>query len=276
MSRTAVLTGGSRGLGAVIVRQLEANGWKVAYCSRSLDLSAPQVNGNTIYAEAGDVGDQGFVNSFLRNVVDFMGAPRLLVNNAAIFGQIGSVLDFTGPQIMDVMRTNLIGVQNMCRSFLEVSDRLSHRAIVNIGGAGIGGRTPEKNAFPYLISKSALYWFTELLAEEVLHDGVSVNLLAPGAMPTTFMADTEIAAIEMGAQDLLNELEKRKNLEADKMYERIHDWIEFFASPASKHLTGRFLSAQWDDPVIAMSALDSEDSFRLRRIDNTMFGEIVQ
>lgn len=274
MADVAIVTGGTRGLGRLIVTHLLGQGWKVALCARGHghdDNLPTEYDSGSRYLETGDVSNREFVSTFVTNVVSILGKPRLLLNNAAIFGSIGSVLDYEEEEITNVLHTNLVGPQNMCRAFLEASDELSHRAIVNIGGAGIGGRNPERDAFPYLVSKSALYWFTELLATEVQAEAVCVNLLAPGPIKTSFMADVRETALRRSRDEILKEITKRENLDDTETVARVLAWINFLASPVSQGITGRLLSAVWDSPEDVLRHVASPDAYRLRRIDNTLF-----
>ena len=279
----AVVTGATSGLGREVASRLATNGWSVAFCGRRKDRVQDLENellrrGLRVAGFVGDVAEQSFCEMFVVDTTARLGEPNVLVNNAAIIGPTGSALAATATEIFSTLQVNLVGGLSMIRAFvsggsaaLEASD---HKAVINIAGGGIGGRSLEWSAFPYVGSKAMLYYLTEILATELREMNITVNCLAPGTLPTEFMLGAAEQALRDGDTRLLSEIEKRKSMDGEVAFDKIVTWIEALVRPEFARVSGRLLSAIWDEPDHVLSVVDSPDLYRLRRIDGEMFGPL--
>ena len=192
MSGIAVITGGSRGIGAATARLLAKNGYDVAINYRSRQAAAEAVaaaaleQGVRALTVHGDVAREADVVRLFETVEEELGRPTALVNNAGIVGPVGRVEDMEAGALRAVFELNVVGCFLCAR---EAVRRMSTRrggqggAIVNL--SSIAARLGSANTFVhYAASKAAIDAFTLGLAREVGPDGIRVNAVAPGLIDT--------------------------------------------------------------------------------------------
>ena len=189
--RTALVTGGSRGIGFAIARALAENGARVAITGKNEErlaaaageLQAAAGAGGAVTGLRADVRDYADVDRVIKEVAQQFGGLDILVNNAGI-GLFRSVTDTTPDDWHAVIGTNLTGVFNCCHAALPHLKTRGGGWIINISSLA------STNAFPngaaYCASKSGLNAFTDALMQEVRHDGVRVTCVLPGSVRTEF------------------------------------------------------------------------------------------
>jgi acetoacetyl-CoA reductase len=186
MKRVAIVTGGTRGIGAAISRELHAMGMTVVanYAGNAQKAQAFEAE-TGIRAYQWDVGDFAACQEGCGRVEREIGPVDVLVNNAGITRD-GTLLKMTYEMWDEVMRVNLGGCFNMAKAtFGGMRDRGWGR-IVNIGSInGQGGQYGQVN---YAAAKSGIHGFTKALAQEGAKFGVTVNALAPGYIDTDMVA----------------------------------------------------------------------------------------
>ena len=186
MARTAIVTGGTRGIGEAISLALKNMGMIVAANYAGNDQRAQEFTDRTgIKAYKWDVGNFGECQAGCAKVAEELGPVDVLVNNAGITRD-GTILKMTYEMWDEVIRTNLGGCFNMAKAvFPSMRDRKWGR-IVNIGSInGQGGQYGQVN---YAAAKSGIHGFTKALAQEGARFGVTVNALAPGYIDTDMVA----------------------------------------------------------------------------------------
>ena len=186
MKRVAIVTGGTRGIGAAISRELHAMGMTVVanYAGNAQKAQAFEAE-TGIRAYQWDVGDFAACQEGCARVERDIGPVDVLVNNAGITRD-GTLLKMSYEMWDEVMRVNLGGCFNMAKAtFAGMRDRGWGR-IVNIGSInGQGGQYGQVN---YAAAKSGIHGFTKALAQEGAKFGVTVNALAPGYIDTDMVA----------------------------------------------------------------------------------------
>jgi NAD(P)-dependent dehydrogenase (short-subunit alcohol dehydrogenase family) len=184
--QVALVTGGSRGLGYLLARDLLREGCRVAICARDeeelerarrdLDIGGAQV-----LAVPCDITDRAQVQDMLRAVVSRFGSVDILVNNAGVI-QVGPISAMTIEDFEQSMNTMFWGVVNPTLAVLpEMRTRGSGR-ITNI--TSIGGRVSIPHLMPYSCAKFAAVAFSEGLRAELAGTGITVTTVAPGLMRT--------------------------------------------------------------------------------------------
>lgn len=194
MTRVAIVTGGTRGIGEAISLALQQSGASVAANYAGNDEKAAEFSRRTgIPAYRWDVGDHAACQAGCAKVAADLGPIDILVNNAGITRD-GTLQRMTLDMWEDVIRVNLGGCFNMAKSvFGGMKDRGWGR-IVNIGSInGQGGQYGQVN---YAAAKSGIHGFTKALAQEGAKFGVTVNALAPGYIDTDMVAAVPEAVLE--------------------------------------------------------------------------------
>jgi acetoacetyl-CoA reductase len=182
MSKVAVVTGGTRGIGAAISEALHKAGYKVAATYYGNDKAAEDFTVKTGVAHFRfDVGDFGSCRKGLNKIQDSLGSVDVLVNNAGIT-QDAFLHKMTQEQWRQVMHTNLDSVFNMSRLVIEGMRDRSFGRIINI--SSINGQAGQMGQTNYSAAKAALIGFTKALALESASRGITVNAIAPGYIDT--------------------------------------------------------------------------------------------
>jgi NAD(P)-dependent dehydrogenase (short-subunit alcohol dehydrogenase family) len=177
----AVVTGGNRGIGREVCRQLADRGYEVVLGSRDADAGERAGAELGVHACQLDVTDDGSVRQATRWVEQQLGRCDALVNNAAIlYDTWARASSADVDEIRAALETNLLGAWRATLAFLPLIKSSRHPRIVNVsseGGslAGMSAGTPA-----YSVSKAALNAFTRVLAAELRGDGILVNAVCPG------------------------------------------------------------------------------------------------
>ena len=189
---TAVVTGGSRGIGLATALALRAAGAGVLICGRSADALAaaaqvlaaggPPGQGGVETAVV-DVREAGESERLVQTAVDRFGGLDILVNNAGV-GLFAPLAELTTEQWRDTIETNLCGVFYCCRAAIPVMRKRGKGWIVNI--SSLAGKHPFARGAAYCASKAGLNALTECLMQEVRHDGIRVSCILPGSVDTRF------------------------------------------------------------------------------------------
>jgi 3-oxoacyl-[acyl-carrier protein] reductase len=180
--KVALVTGGSRGIGAAISRELARAGARVAVNYRSgkdaAEEIASEIGGVALDA---NVGDPDEAKSLVERVESELGDVDLLVNNAGITRDT-LIARMSDEEWEEVIETNLRGTFNTCRAVSRKMLRRRAGAIVNISSVvGVHGNPGQAN---YAASKAGIIGLTKALARELGVRGVRVNAVAPGYITT--------------------------------------------------------------------------------------------
>jgi acetoacetyl-CoA reductase len=187
MSRKALVTGGTRGIGAAIARQLKAAGYVVAVNYRTNDSAALAFNRETgVPTYKWNVADYAASESAVRQIAEDLGGPvEVLVNNAGITRD-AALHKMTSEQWRDVIDTDLTSCFNMCRVTIPSMRDRGFGRIVNI--ASINGQKGQFGQTNYCAAKAGMLGFTKALALESAAKGITVNAVAPGYVNTDMLA----------------------------------------------------------------------------------------
>jgi acetoacetyl-CoA reductase len=178
MARTALVTGGTRGIGAAIAAALKEAGYTVAACYGSNDETADAFNQKTgIPTYKWDVSKFKECEAGIAKVAADNGPIEVLVNNAGITRD-STMVRMTPEQWTAVIETNLTSCFNMSRCVIDSMRERGFGRIVNIGS--INGQAGQYGQVNYAAAKSGIHGFTKALAQEGASKGVTVNAVAPG------------------------------------------------------------------------------------------------
>lgn len=192
MSRVALVTGGSRGIGRAISERLGEQGHRVAV-NYVRNAAAAKDTAETITAAGGeavvvqaDVGDADAVGAMIDDVAEMLGPVEILINNAGTTDD--DLLLRMKPEVWEaVLRTNLTSVYLCTRAALRGMLRARWGRIISISSvAALAGNPGQAN---YSAAKAGIIGFTKSIAKEVGSRGVTVNVVAPGFIETDLTSD---------------------------------------------------------------------------------------
>ncbi len=184
MVKTALVTGGSRGIGAAISIALKNAGYTVAANYAGNDKAAHEFKAKTgICCYKWDVGDFEACKGGVAEVQKNIGPIDVLVNNAGITRD-GMLHKMTKEQWDDVVRTDLSSLFYMTRQVIDSMRERGFGRIINIGS--INGQKGQMGQTNYSAAKAGLIGFTKALAQETARKGITVNCIAPDTSTPTW------------------------------------------------------------------------------------------
>jgi len=194
MGRVAIVTGGTRGIGAAICKRLARQGHTVIANYAGNEEKARAFTAETgIPAYRWDVGDHEAAMAGCAQVAADHGPVDIVVNNAGITRD-GTLHKMSFDDWNDVMRVNLGGCFNMAKATFPGMRERGWGRIVNIGS--INGQAGQYGQVNYAAAKSGIHGFTKALAQEGAKFGVTVNAIAPGYIDTDMVAAVPPAVLE--------------------------------------------------------------------------------
>jgi len=251
--KTAFVTGSGRGLGRVMAARLAELGADVAI--HDIDWTAPAKygefrdlgavaeeigkHGTRVMAVTGNIGDKAAVAGMKQAIDAKLGEVHILVNCAG--GDIGAsggkpnpnnALDISFEDIQVLTNNNLIGTMLVCQAFIPPMVKAGTGSVINIASAAAHmGCSPE---VVYSTLKAAVVHYTRCLAKELLHEGVRINAVSPGATKSARFQATRVvdpARMDSSIRSLARYGEP----------EEIADAVAFLAGPRAKFINGQVL-----------------------------------
>lgn len=272
--RSAIITGANQGLGQAIAARFVESGASVLLVARGeerLHQVADELRRNArpgqVVAEyAGDVSHPEDCQAIVTRALETLPGLMILVNNAGIYGPIGCIEDNDWDEWIRAIQTNLFGTVLMCRAVLPHLRTQGYGKIINLSGGGATAPLPRFSA--YAASKAAVVRFTETLAEETRDAHIDVNAIAPGALNTRLLDRVLEAGPERAGHGFYERSLKQRE-QGGVPLDKGAALAAFLASEASDGITGRLLSAVWDNwselPAHQQN-LAKSDIYTLRRI----------
>lgn len=270
--KTYLLTGASQGIGNHIAHDLARKGARLILVSRNiiglenLNKVLENTKANHIVIPL-DVSNCLMVEQAFINIESL--APQLdgILNCAGSFGTIGKLEDVTPTNFLQSIKVNLLGSYNTSYYGLSSLKKVGRGKIINFSGGGVTNVFP--NYSGYSCSKTALVKLTENLAEE--YPGIDVNIVAPGFIKTKLAEQTIDAGEKAGSfyQKTIEMLLHGGNDPKNPV-----DLVSFLLSRESDGISGKLISAQWDNWKncnFQKKLKDDKDFCSLRRIDDKYF-----
>lgn len=235
--KTAVVTGGSRGLGRAVCLELAAGGANVVLCyagnenAANETAAACEALGAKVLAVRCDVADSAQVKALMDEALKVFGRIDILVNNAGITRD-GLLMMMKETDFDDVINTNLKGAFLCMKAVARTMMKQRYGRIVNLSSVvGLRGNAGQVN---YAASKAGVIGMTKSLAKELASRGVTVNAVAPGCMETDMTAampeaakTATLAAIPMGRMGAAEDVAKA---------------VAFLASEEAGYITGQVVA----------------------------------
>jgi len=238
VNQTALVTGGSRGIGRQIVHSLASGGAKVAFVYRgnkeAADSLVAEVNaaGGTAMALQGDVAEPTTAPKCIAAVLEAWERLDILVNNAGVIRD-GLFVRMDDEAWRTVLATNLEGTFRFCRGAIEqMALRQRYGRIINV--SSVAAEYVNAGQTNYAASKGAVNAFTRALAVEVAGRNVTVNAVAPGFIETDMSE-----AVRNKAGDFIKKVIPMKRVGKP---EEIAQVVAFLAGPAAAYITGQVIT----------------------------------
>ncbi len=233
MTKIALVTGGTRGIGASVSISLKKAGYNVAatYNSNTEKANAFALE-NGIEVFQWNVADSAACEAGVKQVQDKMGSIDILINNAGI-SKASMAHKMSVEQWDDVIRTDLDSVFYMTRCVLEGMREKSFGRIITI--SSINGQKGEMGLINYSAAKAGVLGFTKALAQETARKNITVNAVAPGYIDTDILADA--------SEDFLKSLVGKIPVGRLGTVEDVSRIVTFLASDDAGFITGSTITA---------------------------------
>ncbi len=240
--KVAIVTGGSRGIGAETAKLLAVNGFAVCVNYVSNDFAAEQVK-SEILAKGGhcitvkaDVSNESDVDRLFQSVDDELGVLSVLVNNAGILREQARLDEISASRFSEILNTNVLSCFLCCKQAVK---RMSTKyggsggTIVNVSSGASKTGSPNEYV-DYAASKGAMDSLTKGLALEVAAEGVRVNAVRPG------LIYTDMHALG-GEPDRVNRLKSKLPMQRGGHPREVAEAILWLAAEKSSFVTGSFI-----------------------------------
>lgn len=190
--KTALITGGTKGIGFAVAERLALEGAKVFICSRTradLELAIEELSKlGEVAGKLCDVRVEEQVKAVLESCEKRFGGVDILVNNAGMGFFDKTVEEMSADEFRQTLETNLFGVFYACHHAIPTMRKRGGGYIFNI--SSLAGQNPHPKMAAYNASKFGLNGFSEALMQEVRHDNIKVSYICPGSVNTYFGGDT--------------------------------------------------------------------------------------
>ena len=284
LTKTAVITGGSRGIGLHTARRFALNGWNVGICGRnSSDINnAKDEIENTfkvkVFCSTADVASVPDMKRFARQAGQYFGNIDTLICNAAVLGPVGHISSIDLSAIEKTLSVNILGLYNSIQAFWPFLSRSPSARILLVSGGGLGGPNQIQRASAYVPSKAALGLLAEILADDLRSINGAIIAVAPGGViPTDFLKSVITAGIEAAGESLFNDAIRQQEEQMGMSLGDYSSLVDFLMTEDGIALNGRLLSAKWNQVNDLKKEIQqglNSDTYRLRRIDNQLYKSI--
>ena len=239
--RVAIVTGAARGIGAAIALRLAEDGCEVAVIDLDAAACAQTVAGVEAQGRRGlavgaDVADEAAVSAAIAQVVEGLGAPAVLVNNAGVLRD-RTLFKMTLAEWTTVIEVNLQSVFLTSRAVAPYMRAAGWGRIVNLSSVAALGAYGEAN---YSAAKAGVQGLTRTMALELGRYGITVNAVAPGFVVTDMTREVA-ARVGVTFEDMVAEQSATLAVGRPGEPEDIANAVAFFADPRSSFVTGQVL-----------------------------------
>lgn len=271
--RTALVTGATGSLGRAVAEAYGRAGASLLLTGReeaplqTFARELARTYSADVAAVACDLANPGEIERLRDEVLARFGGLDVLVNVAAVIGPIGPTWEIAWDEWRDSFDVNLFATAHLCHVCVPLMPlRAGRGKIINLSGGGAAAPRPRLSA--YATAKTGVVRFTETLAQEIRERRIDANCIAPGILNSKLTRAIVAAGPERAGRREY-EAALRAVTEETGNRERAAELALFLASPQSDGISGRLISALWDDwPGLRAEspALQSPDTYALRRV----------
>lgn len=270
--KNAVITGGTRSIGLAIAQELTMQGAKVVICSRTKSelqqaLKILNQQNRVAFGIICDVAKLSDCKRLIRYALKKLGKIDILINNAGIYGPIGSIDSVDLSHWHKTLEINLMGMVYCSSLVIPLMDKQGEGKIINLCGAGVGGNKTMPNFTAYFTSKFAVCGFSEVLSDEVKEKNIQVNAISPGAVNTYLNEHLIKQGPKKAGREIYDQALKQKK-EGGTSAQLGAKLVSYLCSNESDHISGRLLSAKWNSPEELKKVKKiTKNLYKLRRVD---------
>ncbi|HWK04718.1 MAG TPA: glucose 1-dehydrogenase [Puia sp.] len=249
LGKVALVTGGSKGIGAAAALALSEARAKVAICSRNAEelketaAAIEAKTGHRVLAVAADVTSQADVERLVQEIISSLGGIDILVNNAGAIGEMGSFEDIPTDIYSSVYELNVISMVRLVKAVLPGMKAKKWGRIINLSSEN--GLQPDPDMMPYNLTKAAIINFTKSLSMSVGAHNILVNTVSPAFIYTPLVADMmkgiatrDNSSPEEALQKFLATKRPHIELKRAGRVEEVGAAIAFLASEQASFITG--------------------------------------
>lgn len=268
--KNLLITGGTSGIGLEIIRKLADQNVNILTCARSKKkLVQIKKEFKEIKIFKCDVSKESNVKKLFDFSKKNFKSIDIIINAAGIYGEIEKIENSNFKRWKKAIEVNFFGTYLICKYFIPLLKVSKVKKIINFSGGGAFNSFPNYSA--YATSKAALVRFSETLASEVKKDKILVNCIAPGFVATPLHKATISAGSKKAGKKFLA-FTKKKLKENSVPIEVPVKCVEFLISSKSKNLTGKTISASFDEWHTKkfqnkISSYNKSDIFTMRRVN---------
>lgn len=273
-SRVAVVLGGTGGIGFSICKNLFTENWKVYLVGRDKERAKKaalkiEKSCTKVLPEKANVLKEEDLESLFVKIKNRESRIDVIINSTGVFEPFGQFEKVKIKSHLKPFQVNLFGSFNMVHAALPILIKQKFGKIILFSGGGVGGDMPLVNAASYFTSKAAVSVFVEVLAKELESENIQINAILPSQILTKSTKKTfKISKDKLGP--VLAPATQSLRETGGNSLEKVLQLINFLVADASNHISGRTLSAKWDDLDILKKGINDE-RFKLRRIDGKIY-----
>ena len=272
-NKNVIITGGTVGFGKALAEKFLSEGANVSICSRNeqqlFDTQSELLSkfpNQIILVKKCDVSIEKDVKEFISYSLDAFKTIHVLILNAGVYGPMGPIETVSLDEWRKSIDINLFGVLLPCRELIPHFKQNKYGKIIVLSGGG--ATNPMPNLSSYATAKAAVVRLVETLSKELSSYNVDINAIAPGAMSTRMIEQVIDAGPEIVGDEFFKKNQNWKQNGATSM-ELGTNLTVYLSSDDSNGVTGKLISAQWDDWKNFGNHLDdlqNSDIYTIRRI----------
>ena len=272
-NKNVIITGGTVGFGKALAEKFLSEGANVSICSRNeqqlFDTQSELLSkfpNQIILVKKCDVSIEKDVKEFIAYSLDTFKTIHVLILNAGVYGPMGPIETVSLDEWRKSIDINLFGVLLPCRELIPHFKQNKYGKIIVLSGGG--ATNPMPNLSSYATAKAAVVRLVETLSKELLSYNVDINAIAPGAMSTRMIEQVIDAGPEIVGDEFFKKNQNWKQ-NGDTSMELGTNLAVYLSSDDSNGVTGKLISAQWDDWKNFgnhLNDLQNSDIYTIRRI----------
>ena len=272
-NKNVIITGGTVGFGKALAEKFLSEGANVSICSRNeqqlFDTQSELLSkfpNQIILVKKCDVSIEKDVKEFIAYSLDTFKTIHVLILNAGVYGPMGPIETVSLDEWRKSIDINLFGVLLPCRELIPHFKQNKYGKIIVLSGGG--ATNPMPNLSSYATAKAAVVRLVETLSKELSSYNVDINAIAPGAMSTRMIEQVIDAGPEIVGDEFFKKNQNWKQNGATSM-ELGTNLTVYLSSDDSNGVTGKLISAQWDDWKNFgnhLNDLQNSDIYTIRRI----------